>query len=80
MNYEVERKLSAKADLWELRNVQRENRELKSKIHELENKIGYVEGTNSRRYYVLERLLNMLAEQPQFADIANEIYELRSSL
>ena len=41
------RKLSAKAENWELHNVQSENRELKSKIHELENKIGYVEGTSS---------------------------------
>jgi len=80
MNYEIERGLRDKVDKWELHNVQNENRELKSKIHELENEIGYLVGTNSKIYHVLERLLNMLAEQPQFADISNEIYELRSSL
>jgi len=80
MNYEIERKLSDKADKYELHNLQNENRELKSQIHELERKIGNLEGGNSNRYYVLERLLNMIAEHPQFSDISNQIYELRSSL
>ena len=80
MNYEIERKLNDKADKWELHNVQNENRELKSQIHELEKKIGYLESVNSNRYYVLERLFNLLAESEQFSDISNQLYELRGSL
>ncbi len=78
--YEIERKLSDKADKWELHNVQNENRELKSQIHELERKIGYLEGVNQNRYYVLERLFNMLAENEQFSDLSNQLHELRGSL
>jgi len=80
MNYEIERKLNDKLDKWELHNVQNENRELKSQIHELERKMGNLEGTNSNRHYVLERLFNMLAEHPKFSDISNQLYELRGSL
>ncbi len=80
MNNEIEKRLKDKADNWELRNVQNENRELKNQIHELERKIENLEVTVSNRYYVIERFLNMLAEQPQFADMSDQIYELRGSL
>ena len=78
--YEIERKLNDKADKWELHNVQNENRELKSQIHELEKKIGHLESVNHNRYYVLEGLLNLLAEHPQFSDLQNEIYQLKLNL
>lgn len=78
--YEIERKLGDKADKWELHSLQTENRELKSHVNELERKIGNIEGTNSNRYYVLERLFNMIAEHPQFSDISNQLYELRGNL
>lgn len=78
--YEIERKLNDKADKWELHNVQNENRELKSQIHELEKKIGHLESVNHNRYYVLEGLLNLLAEHPQFSDLQNEIYQLKGNL
>ena len=78
--YEIERKLGDKADKWELHSLQTENRELKSHVNELERKIGYLESTDSNRYYVLERLLNLMAEHPQFSDLQNEIYELKGSL
>ena len=78
--YEIERKLGDKADKWELHSLQTENRELKSHVNELERKIGYLESTNSNRYYALERLFNLIAEHPQFSDLQNEIYQLRGSL
>lgn len=80
MNYEIERKLNDKADKWELSNVQTENRELKSQMHELERRVCYLEGVNQNRYYVFERLFNLLAENEQFSDISNQLYELRGSL
>jgi len=80
MNYEIERKLSDKADKWELHNLQNGIHQLKMDILDLERRIGGLEGVNSNRYYVLERLFNLLAEHPQFSDMSNQIYELRSSL
>lgn len=80
MNYEIESKLRDKADKWELQNVQNENNNLKNQIHELERKIGHLEGVNQNRYYVLERLLNILAEHPDFCDDASQFYYLKSNL
>jgi hypothetical protein len=78
--YEIEGKLRDKADKWELHNVQNENRELKSQIHELERRIGNFEGANSNKNYLLDRLLNLLAENMSLNDISNELHELRCSL
>ena len=78
--YEIERKLGDKADKWELHNLQTENRELKSHVNELERKIGYLESINSNRYYALEMLFNMMAENPQFSELKNEIYQLKGIL
>lgn len=78
--YEIERKLSDKADKWELHSLQTENRELKSHINELERKIGELQSVNSNRYYALEGLFNLLAEHPQFSDLQNEIYQFRQNL
>ena len=78
--YDIERKLGEKVDKWEMHSLQTENRELKSQVNELERKIGYLESTNSNRYYVLERLFNLMAENPQFSDLQNEIYQLKGSL
>jgi len=78
--YEIERKLGDKAEKWELHSLQTENRELKSHVNELERKIGYLESTNSNRYYALESLFNMMAEHPQFSDLQNEIYQLKGGL
>jgi hypothetical protein len=78
--YEIERKLGDKVEKWEFHSLQTENRELKSHVNELERKIGQLESINSNRYYVLERLFNMMAEHPQFSDLQNEIYQLKGSL
>ena len=78
--YEIERKLSDKADKWELHSLQTENRELKSHVNELERKIGELQSINSNRYYALEGLFNLLAEHPQFSDLQNEIYQFRQNL
>lgn len=79
-SYEIESKLRDKADKWELHNLQNENRELKSKIHDLERKIGNLEGVNSNKNYMLDRLLNLLAENVSLNEISNELHELRGSL
>lgn len=79
-SYEIEGKLRDKADKWELHNVQNENRELRNNIHELERKIGNLEGENSRKYYVIDRLINLLAENISLNEISNELHELRGSL
>jgi uncharacterized protein YlxW (UPF0749 family) len=78
--YTIERQLSDKADKWELHNVQNENRELKNQINELERKIGQLESVNSNRYYALEQLFNILAEHPEFSDVSDQLYTLRSNL
>lgn len=78
--YDIERKLGDKVDKWELHNLQNENRDLKSRLNELERKIGNLESANSNRYYALERLFNMMAEHPQFSDLQNEVYQLKGSL
>jgi hypothetical protein len=78
--YDIERKLDNKADKWELHNVQNENRELRNHINELERKISNIESVNSNRYYALERLFGLLAEHPQFSEMQNELYQLRSNL
>jgi len=78
--YDIERKLGEKVDKWEMHSLQTENRELKSQVNELERKIGYLESTISNRYYVLEGLFNLMAENPQFSDLQNEIYQLKRSL
>lgn len=78
--YEMERKLNDKVDKWELSSVQSENRELKSHVNELERKIGHLESVNHNRYYVLEGLINLLAEHPQFSDLQNEIYQIKLNL
>jgi uncharacterized protein YlxW (UPF0749 family) len=80
MDWETERKLNDKADKWELHNVQNENRQLKNEISDLEKKIGELRSTNSRHYYVIERIITILSEQPQLSDIANQIIELRCNL
>ena len=79
-SYEIESKLRDKADKWELHNLQNENRELKSQIHDLERKIGNLEGANSNINYMLDRLLNLLAENVSLSEISNELHELRGSL
>ena len=79
-SYEIEGKLRDKADKWELHNVQNENRELKSQIHELERRIGNLECANSNKNYLLDRLLNLLAENISPNEISNELYELRGNL
>ena len=79
-SYEIERKLGDKADKRELHNVQNENRELRNNIHELERKIDYLECENSSKYYVIDRLLNLLAENMSLNEISNELHELRGSL
>ena len=79
-SYEIEGKLRDKADKWELHNVQNENRELRSQIHELERKIGSIESMHSNRYYVLDRLISLLAENVSLNEISNELHELRGSL
>ena len=78
--YEIEGKLRDKADKWELYNVQNENRELRNNIHELGIKIGNLEGENSRKYYVIDRLINLLAENISLNEISNELHELRGGL
>ena len=79
-SYEIESKLRDKADKWELHNLQNENRELKSQILDLERKIGNLEGVNSNKKYMLDRLLNLLAENVSLNEISNELHELRGSL
>ena len=79
-SYEIEGKLRDKADRWELYNLQNENRELRSQIHDLERKIGNLEGANSNKNYLFDRLLNLLAENISLNEISNELYELRGSL
>ena len=79
-SYEIEGKLRDKADKWELHNVQNENRELRNNIHELGIKIGNLEGENSRKYYVIDRLINLLAENISLNEISNELHELRGGL
>jgi len=79
-SYEIEGKLRDKADKWELHNVQNENRELKSQIRDLERRIGNLEGRNSNKNYLLDRLLNLLAENMSLNEISNELHELRYSL
>ena len=79
-SYEIESKLRDKADKWELHNLQNENRELKSQIHDLERKIGNLEGANSNINYMLDRLLNLLAENVSLSEISNKLHELRGSL
>ena len=79
-SYEIEGKLRDKADKWELHNVQNENRELKSQIHDLERRIGNLEGANSNKNYLLDRLLTLLAENMSLNEISNELHELRCSL
>ena len=78
-SYEIEGKLRDKADKWELHNVQNENRELKSQIHDLERRIGNLEGANSNKNYLLDRLLTLLAENMSLNEISNELHELRCS-
>jgi len=78
--HEIERKLSEKADKYELHNLQTENRELKSHVNELERKIGELQAANSSRYYALVGLFNLLAGHPQFSDLQNEIYQFRQNL
>ena len=79
-SYEIESKLRDKADKYELHNLQSENRELRSQIHDLERKIGNLEAANSNKNYLLDRLLNLLAENMSLNEISNEIHELRGSL
>jgi len=79
-SYEIERKLNEKVDKWEMHSLQAENRELKNHVNELERKIQELESTNSNRYYALQGLFNILAEQPQFSDLQNEIHQLKTSL
>ena len=79
-SYEIEVKLRDKADKWELHNLQNENRELRSQIHDLERKISNLEGANSNKNYLLDRLLNLLAENMSLSEISNELHELRGSL
>ena len=74
--YEIESRLSDKADNWQLYNLQAENRELKSHVNELEIKIGHLESVNNNRYHVLEGLLNLIAGHPQFSDLQNELYHM----
>jgi uncharacterized protein YlxW (UPF0749 family) len=80
MNYEIESKLRDKADKWELHNIQNENRELKSHIYDLERKIGNLEGANSNKNYLLDRLLNLLSENVSLNEISNDLHELRGSI
>jgi len=78
--YEVERKLSDKADRQDMFGLQTEHRELRNYVNELETKIRQLESTTSNRYYTLERLFNMLAELPEFSELQDQIHELKCSL
>jgi ribosomal protein L29 len=80
MNYEVERKLNDKVDKWEFHALQTENGNLKHEISDLRHQIAQIKGENSNRYYAIDRLISLLAENMSMAEIANELHELRSSL
>jgi hypothetical protein len=80
MQYELERRLNEKADEWKLSQAQTEIGELKNNVNRLKEKIEYLEGINSNRYYALERFFVLIAEHPQFSDLQNEIYVLRGNL
>lgn len=80
MNYEVERKLNEKVDKWEFHSLQTKNQQLENDISKLERQVGELQSVNQSRYYVMERLLNMMAESSVFIEQQNELYNLRSSL
>lgn len=72
--------LRDKADKWELHNVENENRRLKSQIQELERKIEYLESSLSNRRYLLERLIAILADNPNMQENSDEIRGLNTYL
>ena len=79
-NYEIESKLTNKAEKWELNNLQSEIQELKRKIDNLKSNINNLQNINDNRYYAFDKLFNIIAEHPQFKEFSNEIYELKGNL
>jgi hypothetical protein len=80
MNYDLENKLRDKADKWEVRNVEGDINRLKNEINNLEIKISHLQSVNNNRYYVINNLLDMLAELPQLNEISNQLYGLKNNL
>lgn len=78
--YEIEGKLRDKVDKWELYNIQSENRELKSQVRDLERRIDALESDKSHKYYIIDKLINLLAENILLSEISDELHELRGNL
>ena len=80
MNYEVERKLNEKVDKREFHALQSKNQQLENDVSKLERQVGELQSVNQSRYYVIERLIIMMAENETFTEHQNELYNIRNSL
>ena len=79
-NYDIERKLNDKVDKWEFSSMQSKSQQLDNDVSKLERQVSELQSINQNRYYIIERLLNILAENPAFIEQQNEIYSLRNNL
>lgn len=77
--YELERKINEKAEKWELFNLQNQNRELKSRIDELEAKMQRVYDSKNQMSNIFREFLNIILEHPQFSDFQDEIYRIKNN-
>lgn len=76
--YDLERKISEKAEKWELFNLQNQNRELKSRIDELEAKMQRVCNSNNQLSSMFGEFLNIIMQHPQFSDLQDEIHRIKN--
>lgn len=81
VNYEIQGRLDKKANLHEVHALQAENRELRGVIQALEEKLNKVEAMCSRYQYVLERFIDLVADQEfRTEEVDYQLYELKSTL
>jgi len=67
-DFEIESKLKDKVDKWEFHSLQTENQRLKNEISELNRLVGELKSSDDNKYYLLERLLNLLAENTSLSE------------
>jgi hypothetical protein len=77
--YEIDRKLSDKADKWEVRNCENENRHLREKINELERQNGRDQSDICQLRNALSQLFDYLVEKATEEDY-NNIMDLKNRL
>lgn len=81
MDYKMQSELDRKVDKWEFNALQQELTHLKTQNQQLTQQATFTQNECNKHYYVLERLLQLLANRELPADdVDNALQDMRTYL